>query len=357
LQLTTARLQYWISFLVLAALGLVAAINVMLLGLPAKKGVLIMLKSVLTFVLFASSVSAAGAQQQMASALLEGVAQARSKISSISCELDIESGQNFAGISMESRDGFLRVERSDIGGELVEVIVRNGDIFHAFSSSPHSDVHLYDLSRATGVRGDIAFDPRVLGLSTSLSSGASARRSLAVDYGDPQVVREEDLANGDKLYHVKNSETRSSYWIQQPSFRVHKRTIAWSGGEIEVVSEFDSDNKSVLPSKVTITRSEKEKPPKTTIMKIKNITIDKPISDQRFSCKSMALPLNTSLVDYRTSQHGGFWNGEEFVSERTSPPVEAMEASGKNRLGWLSKIAFFAASIGLLIFWRRKLNS
>ena len=167
-----------------------------------------------------------------------------------------------------------------------------------FAGGPREDLHLYDLERAAGTRGDLAFDPRVLGLSDTLSCGLSVQDCLWSQEPESVANLGSERINGVNVWRVRarrGEEKYSDYWIEEPSFRVHRRTTVAPGRMISVTSEFDgSDSNSPFPTKVVAKREGASAFDQEQL--VRDFETDVLIAPERFTIAAMDLPVNTPVV-------------------------------------------------------------
>lgn len=193
------------------------------------------------------------------------------------------------------------------------VILIDGDEIHSFHRKAGEDVEVYDLSYSRGVRGDVAFDPRIIGLADLMSVGSTVKACLWYEHCTGMTLVGQENVNGVNAWHIRlQAETgdESHFWIEEPSFRVHRRTLRWAGGHSEITSEYDpSDPHSIFPKCVHIQRVERD----TALEgRVTLTSLERPasLSPQRFTLESMDLPKNTMISDYRLKRVVGYWNGE-----------------------------------------------
>ena len=82
--------------------------------------------------------------------------------------------------------------------------------------------------------------------------------------------------------------------------------------------------------------------------------LDCDIKEDRFTLNSMDLPINTSVVDYRSKLHVGFWDGKAIAKQR----VQASEIAVEKPSRWFSILGFLTVPVlvvGGILFRRRSL--
>ena len=212
-------------------------------------------------------------------------------------------------------DGDRRRSEVFVSGASREIVVRHGDEFRGYRRKANEDLHLYDVDWATGVRGDLAFDPRTIGLSDFLTCDLTVSDCLwRNDEASLEVSGRERMRDVD-VWKVTATRGRvvSDYWIEEPSFRVHRRTITTPGLRVEVDSEFDpTDPRWPFPRRV-VAKREDSRSPQERVYAVKRFEAGAAVSGDRFTVASMGLPVGTPAVDYRISRVVGYWNGEAMV--------------------------------------------
>ncbi|MDQ3332093.1 MAG: hypothetical protein M3552_15805, partial [Planctomycetota bacterium] len=209
------------------------------------------------------SLNLSAADTPSAMALLRGVESSRTRHDGLQATLTIEylapepsrSVDCVIELDMDRR----RFEQFGKGADEVEIVIVDGDELHGFRRKKHEDVHIYDMERAVGVRGDLAFDPRILGLSDLMAADTTVKDCLWYETSDRMEVLGNEQVDDVDVWRVRcfAGEATSDFWIEEPSFRVHRRTIEWPGGRIEIASDFASGgDANPFPKGVDIVRTE-----------------------------------------------------------------------------------------------------
>ena len=134
--------------------------------------------SLISNVLFEYSIADTLTREPVAEALLNGAMLARNKYNKLSATVRIESGTPaVTSIYQVDLDGQKLRCQLKVDGAVREMILRDGEIYHGYRRKANEDVHIYDQNRSSGVRGDVAFDPRLLGLSDLLASDSKIERA------------------------------------------------------------------------------------------------------------------------------------------------------------------------------------
>lgn len=318
--------------------------------------------------LVAAVVCASGlhaAEPPSALALLRGAESARVQADDIRATLTIEylapgpsRGLDYLVESSGDRRRFEQFPASPAEG--VVVLIDGGEV-HGFRRKKNEDVHRYDMSRAVGVRGDTAFDPRILGLSDLMAADATVRACLWYETCDRTEVLGKERVGDVDAWRVRcfSGNTTSDFWIEEPSFRVHRRTIEWPGGRVEISSHFGA-GESPFPQRVEIVRDEPNESMRRRVT-VKSFETGASIPPERFTLASMDLPMNTPVVDYRISRIVGYWDGEGlsprpvYAGERPEVRTPALAPPGAAPVRpWLI-VANVVVVLGVLVFlWRRR---
>jgi hypothetical protein len=299
-------------------------------------------------------------------ALLRGVEIARTKHYSMRVRLEIrylvQPGDKIIKCLFEVDGDKRRIEK--FPGEQVhgQVNLRDGEVLYRYVREKFADVQVYDKQGASGV---LAFDPRVLGLADLMPNTITIKDCLW--YENPQqaeVIGVESM-NGDKVWRVRagRGDATSEFWIEEPSFRVHRRTIKFPGHDIDINSEFDSSTpSSPYPSRVMVKRKDPAGETRVNYT-IESFEVGAHISPERFTLKSMELPINTPVVDYRISRIVGYWDGEGLSKEpvyrgqqpsapRSTPPTPP--AGNRFLLIAINVFVLLVSITVLLLRWRRR---
>jgi len=297
-----------------------------------------------------------------ASALLRGVESVRKPTAPLKATFvleDIAPPPSHAIECVVECDGPRRRFQHSAGGPLLEeIVIRDGDEFRYFQRKEGEGVVVMDSRRAIGQRGVVCFDPRIIGLADLMGAGTVIRGCLHYEeVGDFETVGREEI-NGTPTWRVKATadSTEYNFWIEEPSFRVHRKTIRMGKFDVEVRSEYDaSDPTCPLPKRVHIKRVT---PVRTLERKITVTSVEWPaaIPLERFTLKSMNLPIGTPVDDYRSHTRLGYWNGEGLSESPVfepvvAPEVRAPEGSGRR---WIVLVSGGVLLAFLLVLMLRR---
>ena len=218
---------------------------------------------------------------------------------------------------------------------------------------------------AKGV-SEFAFDPRTLGISADLSTTVPLPFYLGYENcRDAKVLGSEDI-NGARTTHVVVDTaigTRLDFWIEDaPGFRVHRHR--WDLGKAPVSTTCDSefvpgDTESILPYRVTVRKYAKNRrePGLTTTVTVDSIEFG-PQSPPPGSLASLDLPIGTAVVDEKTGNTLGYWDGRELAktAPRSPQPLPAPVPTRRNLWVWLAVGAAVVALVGVALGLRRRRN-
>jgi hypothetical protein len=291
-----------------------------------------------------------------ARALLDGAKHSRESIDWISGDFEMGFGQS-ENVTATVRGRFYSTKKQTrfdlFNSGAKEFTIHDGVSFYGFRRRPHNDLEVFDIDHADQVKGVIAFDPRVLGLSDILPCRVTVSLLFAIGNENVLSCSEVETTGTDKTFIVKKvrGDTTFEYWIKEPSFRILRTTISWPDALVDVRSEFDGlEDHDVIPSKVTCTRTE-QGISDTKVYTMSNVDQKTPIGEETFSLKVMDLPLDTPVIDYRIQQRIGYWDGEKIARERVVRRLNQSDATAMDRtrfnalsfiwLGFLSVGAYF----------------
>lgn len=306
-----------------------------------------------------------------AMALLRGVEAERSRYRSIRTEIMLEYRDANAG-TMNVRHHFVVEQHNDqrrcehlADSTEPAVYILGDDVVYGYRRKPGADLDVYDMRRAVGTRGDVAFDPRIVGLTNTMTADASVSVCLWLARQDfLDVVGTEDV-NGVSTTRVKMTRggMTSELWISQPGFRVHRRTYEWTGGSISVDSEYNAnDSKSPFPKRVII-HNRGDGNDTDGVLDVITMDLAAAIAPERFAIASIGLPVNTMINDYRVNQITGYWDGlaisekpvyEGATPKAVTPPIPRSTGTKNSVQTWLILINGIVFA-GLLIWlWQSK---
>ncbi len=310
------------------------------------------------FVAVVPGFAADGLKDPAALALLRGVELARAKYDNLRVELVMEYADRTERCTLPclvEQAGRQRRFEQFPGGCLQQGIVTLIDDreVRSYSRKQHADLEIYDMARAVGVSGDIAFDPRILGLGEIImTADATLRQLLWIETCDAiELVGREEL-KGIPTWHIKVSwnEATSDFWIEEPSFLVHKRVLKEDIIRVEINSEFDTQNRTFpFPKRVEVTRAEGPEWRRLEVT-VKSFDVDQPIPAERFTMKSLDLPVNTMINDYRVSRIMGYWDGEKI----STSPVEVQRLGQGSRFGLILIVLNAVVVIALCVIVARR---
>lgn len=310
----------------------------------------IVFASLILNVLFEYSIADTLTREPTAEALLNGAMLARNKYNKLSATVRIESGNPAVTSTYQvDLDGQKMRCQLKVDGAVREMILRDGEIYHGYRRKANEDVHIYDQNRSSGVRGDVAFDPRLLGLSDLLASDLKIEPCLwKHEWSNATVVGKEEI-RGSKVWHVSiaRNENTGEFWIEEPSFRIHRKRISGPNVNIVIDSEFDSKEMNwPFPSVIRCERTGEGG--FTSRYIVEQFTAVTAIPAERFMLRSMDLPLNTAVVDYRINRTVGYWNGHA-ISEKPTYTGELANSPTAHETPMISRTMVLFIVIGVLV--------
>ena len=326
----------------------------------------IIVKSVIClFVVSSTSLAAELPKNPTALALLRGVESARAKYDNLRVELSMEFADRTEQCTVPcliEQAGQKRRFEQFVGScsRVGIVTLINGLEVRSYSRKKNADLEIYDIARSGGLRGNFAFDPRILGLDEiTPTADIGLGRLLWIETSDQVDLVGREAMKGTPTWHVqaKWGETTSDFWIEEPLFRVHKRVLKAGDIRVEIDSEFNPKDKiSPFPLRVEVTR-EDGKEWKQVVETVNSFEVNKPIPAERFTEKSIDMPVNTMFNDYRINRIVGYWDGQGLSKDpvysgqkASAPPV--LTPAGKWRLVFIGINAVAVFTLLLFLGWR-----
>lgn len=208
-------------------------------------------------------------------------------------------------------------------------LLYKGADLYGYTYKPGADLDVYDMQRAVGVRGDFSFDPRVIGLSDLMLADHTVSNCVgAEDDGTGSVIGRQVDGVKTTWMLVKKYEgsrfPRSVEWlVEEPSYRVLRKTLTWDGGKSVVTSTYRT-SKSVFPDGVTVLRTEAGQIRRDVKLFVERF-VNEPPAEDRFELSSLELPINTMVNDYRLKRITGYWDGKAIVVN----PVDFQESKDR----------------------------
>lgn len=297
---------------------------------------------------------------QRARALLQGVLAQRLSHHVIDAEIEVVS-MNPASKEVMSRQHF-RIQQSgarrrceqlaDSVEPSVYITDLDADTVHGFIRSPNASLDIFSNEYAESRRGIKDFDPRVLGMTSSMSHSSTVDRCLLMHEQNTSIELlqpAEDAGAGIERVKVSKGGYSSEYWISEPKFQLIRRIVTWSPDTTAtVLSEYDPNiANGDLPVTVTI-QDRQQGNYADRVIKLLKVNVNDPIPGEAFAISSMGLPVNTMFNDYRTNRIIGYWNGREMspgpITDGDSPlAVNVAAVKPKTSRTWI-----LLANIGLL---------
>lgn len=298
-----------------------------------------------------------------ATALLRGAESALLQFDTLRVELSFKSILPHPPVNLdciiEMQGGRRRFESTGGARYPRQITLIEGDEVKSFEHSPGSSVRLFGMKYETATSGDLAFDPRTLGLTDLLAADTTVEACIWKNSNHTATVVGKEKINGVEAWrvHVATQTATSDYWIEEPGFRIHQRTVEWSKGKSTIHSEFgDQDRTIPFPRIVSIKRQDKNGLMDRQI-EVRSVDTQPELKEDRFSLASFDLPINTMAIDYRTQRVVGYWNGTGLSESPYYPNSASDTAQPSSALGRLGVIVANVAVIAVivsLIWWRRQ---
>ncbi|MDR1384240.1 MAG: hypothetical protein LBJ67_10440 [Planctomycetaceae bacterium] len=257
--------------------------------------------------------------------LLQGVEARLSKLDNLNIEFDtiykddIDYGNMIlttkASLSGEKRF-FHELPTKNFVGH-IGIIDKNKDVY-SFRYG-QSDVVLTDIPMAF-TRAMVLFDPRIMELTPSKDIDKTIRFWLTIEHARSNGTASKEELNGKKFWrvHCSNTFAEFDYWIEEPTFRVYRVTRKAEGIlYVEVNSTYK--NNDIFPSEIHAVRYEQNEKVWDRTIHVKKLEITPTFPNDYFTLKSLNIPLNTTVTDYRISKIIGYWDGEKLSSRYVSP--------------------------------------
>lgn len=260
--------------------------------------------------------AAAMARWPSAEALLRGVAETRMRYQSLHAELTIddrtEPFRMTLIVDIADNGRLCRFERLADDDSLGEVVIVDHDELRGFRREPNEEVCLDDAKTALGRYEGLVCEPRLLGLTATHSATGPLEEYLCRDAAHSPVVLGKEELDGSVVWRVQaaGESVVSTFWIEDSTFRVHKRVDTWEDGCCEIWSYFDGDETCPLPSRVHVLTVRSGQDVLQASLAVRKLVLDEKPSAERFALSSMDLPVNTPVVDRRLDRRIGYWNGQ-----------------------------------------------
>jgi AhpC/TSA family len=184
-----------------------------------------------------------------------------------------------------------------------------------------------------------SFDPRLLGTLEWWSPFDTLDREFTSPPGDSAtLVGREDL-NGTPVWHVRvagvttatNKPSERHFWIEAANGnRLLKAEGRSESSQEEAVSEYSKAGagevaSGSLPVRVT-SREVIKNPPSPDfscllVLELKRAELNVPIDPKSFTLAALGMPIGQQVIDARTRQRMGYWDGQALVDVVNAPKV------------------------------------
>ena len=226
------------------------------------------------------------------------------------------------------------------------------------------DVNLRQIDDSTG---EVLFDPRILGITTSYYSGYAINQCLGID--NPRAARiiaEESIENR-KVTHIQlidAYERHFEFWVSEgPEFQVVRCLRKSSGSKrtITTQSSYVPDVfRGLLPTRVVTTENGPDGLPRLEyVMQVQSAEEPAAIDSKQWTLEGINPPIGTNVLDLRIKEQVGYWDGTRIVKDLGSvPPAmppSKEELKNKDFRTWLvvaNLIGVAVAGVSLW-YWKR----
>jgi len=192
---------------------------------------------------------------------------------------------------------------------------------------PHKSIQAY---------GSDIYDPRLLGLTDMMSHDTNVSERLLYRGKNDFSVSREDL-DGRPVYVVACSDGAQNgfaHWklyIEEPGFRLIRKTVDAEWGKIQIDNDYSEKKFLPFPTKVHIYRVAPKKDGEEVIIfdrhiTVKDVQFKKSFPPETFTLAGLNPPLNSDVVDYRSSQRLGYWDGEKIVDKPVRISAQELQA-------------------------------
>jgi len=203
-------------------------------------------------------------------------------------------------------------------------IVNDNECFR-FKFQEHEHVKLTssdsELARHSGI-----YDPRILFLGDIPFYTSTVEKRLPCDRHMDAVVENTVLDEIPvKRIICQNGEDTWEYFITEPGFRVLKIVFSSLSSPsicFTTTNKYKNSNLGPFPSEIKIHREESGKVKFDRTIHVTSFEVKKSFSLDTFTYKSMNLPLNTAVVDYRLQRRLGYWDGEKLAENPVKMSVQ-----------------------------------
>jgi hypothetical protein len=228
--------------------------------------------------------------------------------------------------------------------------------------------HNADIADLPSQGGDLFFDPRELGLTTSYSSSLSLDYALgfgAVRLQDGGSIRlvGEDVIDGHRVRRVRvvqPNDWQLEFWVELgPVIRLW-RTEYRAGLQVNVNTvEYGSGGVgAAFPTRVrTVYRIGEDRVAEREIL-VSRSQVNVPVAPKTWTLSGLDLPTGTIVTDGKLQRRMGYWNGAALADNVEMPAPDSSQSAnplyGRNRAFALLGINAIVLAGLLLVVWRTR---
>ena len=209
-----------------------------------------------------------------------------------------------------------------------EVIASDGVTLASFrhEGANQGSTTIQDPAGFHGTSASYFFDPRRLGLASSLSSGGTIEAYLGYHEAKSIQLLGEESVDGVPAWHVQvrnRNDVTLDFWIDVARpIRVLKQAV---GGDFAYSKYDDANPRDPIPIEVTtINSSPRNAPVFTTRFTRVKAEFDLRVDPASFTLAGLGMPAGTQVSDMRIGRSLGHWTGTGLDpvpwSERKNPP-------------------------------------
>ncbi|MCL2006280.1 MAG: hypothetical protein FWG73_08995 [Planctomycetaceae bacterium] len=237
-----------------------------------------------------------------------------------------------------------------------------------YSMTSHDDRHVAIVEhQSNNAYAAEIYDPRILGLADMMNHRIDVRDCLLYTGRSNFSVSRENL-DGRPVFVVEcrdgadNGFAHFKLYIEEPGFRLIKKTVESEFGSVYISNDYSERKFLPFPTKTRIYRTDADgNVVFDQHFTVKEFQTKRSFPPETFTLAGLNPPLNSDIVDYRSSRRLGYWDGEKIVDN----PVEisAQELRELMRSPQRGPVQYLGIGIGgamillgLYLFLRRRLG-
>ncbi|MDR2169848.1 MAG: hypothetical protein LBP59_06885 [Planctomycetaceae bacterium] len=221
--------------------------------------------------------------------------------------------------------------------------------------------------KSTIAFGSDIYDPRVLCMDVAPNHTVRLETCLNTHQINRKFSVEKIILDGKTVNHVfwegqnevHGYSERIDYYIDEPSFRILKYSEIIPDRHYLIESKYTNPAFLPFPTKIksVLKRGkDKEYVRFDRTITINEVEIKKSFPPETFTLKSLDLPLNTAVVDYRINRRLGYWDGEKLVDDYVHMSAQkAKELENQKKPSYLFRTFMMVLSVLMVlagIIWK-----